>query len=255
MHTALVRGLILALVAVLYLADGAHADPLQITPIYSSKSTGPQSYLRIVNLTDQPGTITLDVVDDKGAKLGAFTKVIAANTAPQIGMTEIEAALSTKPTATTVTIAVTANFAGQIQNAIYNPVGGALTNLSACGYGTASDSDNLTNVHTTLLKDTYPSSITIASTGAAGAAVLQVYEAASGTKLGDWTSPSVPAGGAITVLESQIEQDLQWTPAAGQFHLNVKLGTGFSGTLSHLVDNLISGVLTDMTARCRFSAS
>lgn len=235
-------------------STGALADALRIAPVYFASSPDRQSYIRVANLGAAAGTVTIAVLDDRGARLGAWTRTIAPNTAPQFGMAEIEQGAGAQSRGTTATIEITSTFAGQVQNAIWNPKNGALTNLSVCGYGASTDSANLTNVHTTLLDSTYPSSIVIANTGAAGTASIDVFDAADGAKIGTWTSAAVSAGGSTTVRVAQIQQDLGWTPGAAQFHLIMKLNSGFSGAISHLVNNLIAGVLTDMTARCSLSA-
>jgi hypothetical protein len=239
----------------LFWQGSAHADALRIAPVYFSTSLERQSYLRVANLSADAGTITVNILDDKGVKLGTWTKAIAANTAPQFGMAEIEQGAGAKPQGATATVEITSTFTGQVQNAIWNPKGGALTNLSVCGYGASSDSVNLTNVHTTLLDGTYPSSIVISNTGAAGAATIDIFDAANGAAIGTWTSAAIPASGTSVVRVAQIQQDLNWSPTAQQFHLILKLNPSFSGSISHTVNNLIAGVITDMTARCSLSAN
>lgn len=234
----------------------ALADAVKIAPIYFSNSPDKQSYLRLINLTGAAGSVTITVRDAAGAALGTWTTPVNANTAPQLGMKEIEAgAKATAPTpvaggVNTGTLEVTANFNGQLQHVVYNPVGGALTNLSLC-YTPSTDTTNLTNVHTSLLIGNYPSSITLTNAGAAGAATMAVYDAGTGGLIGNWTSPVIAAGGTLSVSEAEIESALHFTPAAlQQYHLIMKLTGGITGSLSHTVDNLISGVMTDMTARC-----
>src|SRR4051794_33114906 len=81
-------------------APVAHAadDALVLSPVYPSIATDRQSYLRLVNLGATAGKVTAVVKDDQGRALGTWTKDVAANTTPQVGIGEIEAALSSRPT-------------------------------------------------------------------------------------------------------------------------------------------------------------
>src|SRR3954468_19884837 len=104
----------------LCLASGAAAaadETLLLTPVYPAAVTARQSYFRVVNPTAVAGTITATVKTEAGATLGTWTRAIAANSAPQIGMTEVEAALTTKPTASnTLRLEITSTFYGSVQH-------------------------------------------------------------------------------------------------------------------------------------------
>jgi hypothetical protein len=240
-------------VAAMALAGAAEAadEALILAPVYSSSVTDRQSYLRLVNLGTSKGKVTAVVKDDQGRTLGTWAKDIEANTAPQVGIAEVEAALSARPTASNLRLEITSNFYGYVQHAVWNPQGGALTNLSNCGVRAISDVHTLSNVHTTLLKATYPSTIVIANRGpAGGTAAVEIYDAGTGTKLGTYTSPTVAAGGHVSIPEETIEQAINLKPSASQFHLTLKLSGAFQGSMAHLVDNFGAGVITDMTQRC-----
>src|SRR3954463_13148405 len=127
--------LVVALILACGIADAVAADEsLLLTPVYPAAVSARQSYFRVVNPTAVAGTITATVKTETGATLGTWTRSIAANSAPQVGMAEIEAALTTKPTASnTLRLEITSSFYGSVQHAVYNPIGQALTNVSNCG--------------------------------------------------------------------------------------------------------------------------
>lgn len=227
-------------------------EALIMSPVFPAAQTARQSFLRLSNPTANAGTVTVTVKTEAGTTLGTYTRAVAANTAPQVGMSDIEAPLATKPTADQrVRLEVTSDFLGTAQHVIYNPAGGALTNLSNCGVRIAADARTLTNVHTTLFKNNFPSNIVIANRGTtAGAATLDIYDSATGAKINTYTTASIPANGHITISEEAIEQALGFTPTQLQFHLTIKLTGAFTGAISHLVDNFGAGAITDMTQRC-----
>lgn len=245
---------ILPVALVVAMAAQAADETLVLAPVFPAAQTARQSYLRFanLNLTSGSGVVTVTVKNEAGTTLGTWTKQVFNNTSPQVGMAEIEAALTTKPAANAqLRLEMTANFYGYVQHAIYNPVGGALTNLSNCGSRIVNDPRILANVHTSLLLNNYPSSVVIANRGTtAGAATLDIFDSVTGAKLGVYTSADIPAGGHVSVPEKSIEQAIGFTPNATQYHLTVKLTGAFIGALEHLVDNFGAGAVTDMTQRC-----
>lgn len=246
------------LFAGLFLGSAAKADAVKISSVYFSTSPDKQSYLRVINLSGQNGSVTVVVRDAGGTVLGTWTKAVTAGTAPQYGMDQIEREAGVTPPAqvsgatNTATLEITSTFEGQLQQVVYNPKGGALTNVSLC-FTPSTDVTNVTNVHSSRFASNYPSTITIANAGEAGSATLSVSDSGTGTEIGTYTSPPIAAGGVLNIGISTIESQLGFTPQPTQLHLTLKITGAFSGSLSHTVDNLISGVLTDMTARCRLS--
>lgn len=233
-------------------AGQAADEALVFSPVFPAAEAARQSYFRLANLGATAGTVTAVVKTETGTTLGTFTRAVAANTAPQVSMLDIEASFSTRPGAgERLRLEVTSDFYGTAQHVIYNPGSGALTNLSNCGVRIAQDARALTNVHTSRFKNNFPSSIVLANRGTAAAtATLDIYDAATGTKFGSYTSASIPAGGHIAVSEEAMEQQIGLTPSASQLHLIIKLTGSFTGSISHLVDNFGAGAVTDMTQRC-----
>ncbi len=148
---------------------------------------------------------------------------------------------------------VASSFKGSAQHVLYNDQAGVLANLTNCG--TAMPSDNakhLMNVHSGSFAE-FPSRMRIVNTGAAPApAKLTFYNAGTGAKVIEWTSPEIAAGGSYEITVPQIEARAQVPAGAmdgGNGYYNVTLDN-YSGYLQHLVENVRPGALLDMTAKC-----
>lgn len=231
-------------------ASVTQAATLLLSPVYFSQSSDRQSFLRLVNPGSAAGIVTIFIRDAQGATIGAIQKQVYPNEALQLGMDVIERAAGIAPTGLGA-LAVTPTFSGYAQHVVYNPVGGALTNVSVCGADVATDVTVLNNVHTSLIT-AYPSRVVVANKGTAGTASIDVFDAVTTAKLGTWTSSTIPGRGTAVVPISQIQSEIGFAPNA-QYHLVMRLKPGFSGALTHLVDNLAAGVLTDMTQRCNLT--
>jgi hypothetical protein len=93
------------------------------------------------------------------------------------------------------------------------------------------------------------------NTGTSAATVtLGIYDAASGTKRGTYTTTTIPSGGDAIVPVTDIET-VVGAPTASMFHYVVKAEGNFTGFLQHLVTNVKAGVITDMTTACSFAGS
>lgn len=235
----------------------ARADAVKIASVFFSTTTTSQSNLRLINPTAATGNVTITIRNAAGTVLGSWTRAVAAGTAPQLTMKQIEDGAGVTPPAVvagatnTATLEITSTFEGQLQHVVYNPVKGALTNISLC-FNASTDTTNVSNVHTSLFASNYPSAVTITNTGAASAALILVTESLTGAAVGTYTSPSIAEGASLTIAEQDIETQLGFAPGS-RLHLTLTLTGAFTGSLSHTVDNLIAGVMTDMTARCRLS--
>lgn len=223
-----------------------------LAPVFFSTSTDKQSYLRFTNTSDTtPGNVTVVVRDFNGVKLGnAWTKTIQPRTSPQFSMATIEAEASIIATGLRARIEISTTLAtGSVQHVVWNPQGGALSNLSMCGSAVGSYVRTLPNVHSSRIT-AYPSRIVINNNGAAAAALLDVYDSRTGNPVGSWTSPVVPANGSLYVPMADIERAMGFVPAPDQSHLWVVSSATFNGGLYQEIDNLGAGVLVEMTGRC-----
>ena len=227
-------------------------------PFFSTAQTESQSFLRLLNTGTTPGTARVTLTrSETAAVLGRWVSpTIAPGAAPQFPISEIETMLTpgiNKPQY--YSALVEAQFDGLLQHVLFRPADGTLTNLSSCNASVGANATRLTNVHTSILDNGYPSSVAIANTGStAAAATLAIFNAATGARLGTYTSPSIPSGGQVVITVSSIETQAGLTPGSGQFHYVVSIEGSFRGFLQHLVNNQRAGVITDMTTSCELGA-
>ena len=223
--------------------------------IFSNGQQVGQSYLRIYNTGDAAGTVTISLYDPaSGALLSQWkSPPIPAHAAPQFDIPTIEAAAPAKFTAPAFySLAIHADLNGYFQHVLYRPADGTLSNLSACDTGPISPpGPRASSVHSALLTPGFPSSLIFYNTGdAAMGAVLGIYDARNGTRLGGYTTASITPLGQLSVSVTAIEASLGLTPAAGMYHYNIRVENGFTGMIQHLVNNKAAGLLTDMTSAC-----
>lgn len=243
-------------------ASGEDTDPLvTLGPVKFSDTSSARSYLRIFNPTAVSGTAQIIVRDEHGVSLGSYIRQVDAYTSPQFSMAELEVlaqAAAPSRTGAFAQIDVRGDFAGFVQHVIYDTATGALTNLSVCRTapqgvsGAVGSSTSVGNAHTTNIPAN-PSRIVVFNGGSsAQAAQIDIYDATDGANLGRWTSETIPAGGEILAPLSQIQQDIHFTPSATQYHINLNVAGSGKIVLGHIVDNLASGVSSDMSVRCAF---
>jgi photosystem II stability/assembly factor-like uncharacterized protein len=234
-----------------------------VGPVAFSTVSARQSFVRIANILSTAGTAEIVVRDDLGAVLGSYTRQVAAFSAPQIAMGDIEANARSQPPARAgafAQIEVRGDFSGYLQHVTYDPASGVLVNRSLCrsedptGVATEQSPAWAINVHTTHpALAGFPAAIALFSGEvAAAAAVLQVYDGATGAALGSWTSPSIAPSGAAIVPVSRLQQEVGLTPTATQYHLNLRLMGSQRFLLGHLVTSTAAGVESDMSHRCAF---
>ena len=89
--------------------------------------------------------------------------------------------------------------------------------------------------------------------GAAQSVTLGVYDARDGTRLGGYTTASIPPNGQFMISAAELEVAMGKAPTAGMYHYVVKVEGSFTGFLQHLVNNLQAAVITDMTTACALS--
>jgi hypothetical protein len=207
--------------------------------------------LRFYNSDVLPGTVKVTLADSSGTKFTEWTSpAIPPGAAPQFAISEIESAASipfTKPD--TYVVSIDTRMAGTFANILWQTSAGALSNLSTCDVIPAAAGERLVNVHSSLLSDQYPSSISILNAAAVPISLtLGVYGATDGIKLGAYEVSVPPAGLVVTM--SSIEAAAQIKPAPGMFHYVVKAEKPFSGYLQHFVENKQVGLTMDMSIVC-----
>lgn len=226
--------------------------------IFSSAQTTSQSFLRFHNTGTTAGTVTLALRNNvTGASIGQWTTPsIPAGSEQQYSIGSIESALGSFTKPSYYSVAMQTNISGHFQHVLWRPADGTLTNLSTCASGVTADRTQLSGVHSTLVGTGYPSTVVVNNTGAGPAAVaLGVYDAGSGTKLGTYTTASIPAKGQALLSVATIESSVGFSPSDGMYHYVIKTEGAFTGFLQHLVNNVQVGVITDMTTSCSLGGS
>ena len=231
---------------------------LHVGLVSSSLQTESGSFLRVHNTSTQSGPATISLLTEQGAVWGEWT---SANVAPdselQFAVTNIETdTLSGSPKPSYYSVRVQAGFQGYSQHVLYRPADGTLTNLSTCSAGVTADQSVLSGVHSSLIAAGFPSSVAINNTGSATTSVsLGIHDAATGTKLGTYVSPSIPADGQAVIAMTTMEAAIGVVPTSTMYHYVIKVEGQFEGFLQHLVNNIQAGVITDMTTVCALDAS
>ena len=232
----------------------AAAATLRQAALFSTTQADAVSYLRFYNTGATAGTVTVNLHNGAtGAKLATWqSPSIAANALLQVPMSTLEAAaagLAAKPQFYAVTVAP--GITGTFQHVVYRASPGSFSNLSNCNTGLAINTGTIANVHSSVLDGAYPSTLMFHNAAATAATVtLAIFDARNGTKLGTYTTPSIPSGTQAAVTAASIEAGARITPNASLQAYTVKLESAFNGTVQHLVNNQAAGFLADMTAAC-----
>ncbi|MBL8629981.1 MAG: VCBS repeat-containing protein [Rhodospirillaceae bacterium] len=240
-----------------YLTDtlsGATCAP-KSSVIFSTAQQASRSYLRFYNTGKDSGTATLTLSNAAtGQLVGTWrTPAIPAGAEVQYYIGDIESSIgATAPRPDYYAVSVQSNITGYFQHVLWKPTDGTLTNLSTCDSGVITDPTRLSAVHTSVVGDVgYPSSVVVNNTGFLSAsAVLGLYDADSGVKLGAYTTTAIPAGGQAVLPISMIEAGANIAVSVNRYHYVVKAENAFAGFLQHLLTNAQSGVITDMTTVC-----
>ncbi len=226
--------------------------------VFSSSQQTAQSFLRFYNAGTAAGSVTVTLSDfTTGQVFAEWTSPsIPPGAAPQFGISAPEAAATngvTKPEKYSVT--VQAQFPGTFQHVLWRPSDGTLTNLSTCASGVSAIPTRLTNVHASTIGDAgYPSSIGIFNTGTTSkSASLTISDARDGRQLGTFTTGSMPPNSSTFLSVATIETDAGIKLTAGMAHYVVTLDSEFTGYMQHLVNNISTGVITDMSTVCTFA--
>jgi hypothetical protein len=238
-------------------ASTTASSPLIVGTVYSSTQQSIQSFLRFYNTGTNDGKVTVTLRDySNGTLLAQWTSPnVPAGSEQQYSVATIESETGqsfTKPAF--YAISVQSSIVGHFQHVLYRPADGTLTNLSTCAAGTTADPAKLSAVHSSLLDSGFPSSVAVNNTGTTGAsATLGIYDANTGTKLGTYTTASIPANGQLILATKTIETSIGRTPTSVMYHYVIKQEGTFTGFLQHLVTNKQAGVITDMTTTCAVS--
>ncbi|MCB2106177.1 MAG: c-type cytochrome [Rhodobacteraceae bacterium] len=225
-----------------------------LSPVYpSTAASSAASYLRVTNTSNTSGNVSATFrAGGSSQVLGTWIGTVPANASVQFDVKQIETAAGINPASagSSYSVAVTADFSGFVQHAVWNPGGGSLTDLSSCSGGVSETGHRLGNVHTSQIAN-YPSTIVVQNTsGQAATASFDVYDSQTGQLVAENYNQIVPAGSTWTFTISQFASAAGFTPTNGQYHLDFVLDAGFPGYAQHIVTNQVAGIVSDMTAKC-----
>lgn len=221
--------------------------------LYGSPQGASRSFLRFYNAGTGAGPVTVTLYDmATGANLGQWTSpTVAPGAEVQTEIGTLEQGLGISPRAY-YEFKIDTGIDGYFQHVLWRSTDGTLTNLSTCMDGTGADPFTLFGVHSSLLAaQGYQSVVNIISTGTSPQAVtLGIYDARDGRKLGAFTPAPIAGGGQRLIDLGEIESAARVTPSSSMPHYVIKAEAPFTGFLQHMVNNLRSGVMVDMTAQC-----
>ena len=233
---------------------------LNAGPVYASSQADLASHLRFYNSGTQSGTVTATVYDaETSESLGQWTSpAIPGGSEQQFSIATVEKALTLGTAKRNFyALVLNAGFAGTFQHVLFRQTAGVLSNLTACGYGNGSNPLVVSGVHSSQIGGFgYPSSIIVRPVGSVPAPVtLGIYDAATGAKLGTYTTAEIPVDAALKLDMATLESGANIPPTARVGHYVVKAEAIVGGFLQHIVTNEKSGVITDLTRQCMLDGS
>ena len=207
-----------------------------------------------MNSGSASGTAHVSILLDSPKKvLGSYDVSVPANSSIQVTLGEIEKAIGFGgSTESLMSAYVDVNFRGYLQNVIWNQGGLSLTNITTCTSAIVDPHTFVGNVHTSLVGANYKSQILVHNTGTAAAkAGFDIFDGRTGVKVGSIETSAPVEPNTSTIFYAQAALDaISFTPTSGQFHLTFRLQSGFKGVVEHIVENVSSGVFTDMSTKC-----
>ncbi|MGE3476918.1 MAG: nitrous oxide reductase family maturation protein NosD [Rhodospirillaceae bacterium] len=221
--------------------------------VFSGADPSAISYFRIHNTGTRAGSVNIGLYDSRdGRFLGTwFSPSIAPNAAPQYSIRDLEAALQIGNRPATYSAVISAGMTGTFQHVLHRAAHGVLTNLSTCTAGVARAGGQIAGVHSSNLDNGYPASIVVQNQGATpGAALIGLYDARDGRRVGAYTTPEVPVDGELMLNVRQIENAARISPPWEAGHWVLKIENEFAGALQQVIANQGAGLITDMTTVC-----
>jgi subtilisin family serine protease len=246
---------------------GAALDRLQgvnrrfVNNVFAGVSAQGESMLRFYNPSEATGNVKIAVRDgDTGAYLGDWTSPpIPSRAALQFTAKSVLANVTRNgfpipaELRAYLNLEVASSFKGSTQHVLFSEQARVVSNLTNCGTTPSTDTaKQLMNVHSGAFAE-FPSRLRVVNTGVVPAAAkLSFYNAGTGAKIFEWTTPEIASAATHEVSVRSIEARVAIPVGAmdgGNGYYNVTV-EGFSGYLQHLVENIDPGVLVDMTAKC-----
>ncbi len=225
------------------------SSPVQVGTVFSAKDTTNLSFLRLFNADSAAGTAKVTMYDaSTGVRIGEMTTAsIPVNAEVQIPVSDIEVAIGVPTKPTYYTLVVSSAFQGTLRHVVWSPSQETFTNLSTCSSSPPTDRRVLAGVHASRLSQ-YPSLVAIHNTGPAPQPVaLAIYDANDGAFLGSITASAVPARSEVIIPLSDIERNITVT---NPVRYVIKMEGALTGFIQHLVTNVRSGVVADISTAC-----
>lgn len=239
-----------------------------VAPIWTGTDGENLSYIRLANgkgIVTPAATATFNITvvgTPSGNVYGTTSIQVPAAASPQYSITDILSAAGAGPLingdlgyqlyiASDATMNNTA-----FQHVIFNGKRGFFENVSACQWwpdvNYTGKNQLLTNVHTSALAD-YPAYVSIQNYGAAQPYSVQIFDARNGDVVGTVTL-QIPANSTWFLPFSYFEQQLKWTPAANQQHVNLYVTSpsqsAFNAYVADFIYNATLDAYVNMTMFC-----
>ncbi len=231
-------------------ATVARAAPATWLSLGAPASAG-TTYLRFTNAGSATGTAAVTLYNaSTGAELGVYTSAsVAPFASVQVDVASIVAgatpSITASQTGSGLTAAVRAGFRGNVQTlALTN---GVLSNLTTCPgvdavIGGVPGPDHLD----------FTGAVRVFNAGTqARTATLTLYKTTDGSKIGTWTSPSVPAHGSVTVSSTGLFAAISLAAGTAVPSLTLQMGRLNPGIqVDVFAQPKAGGAATSLEPRC-----
>jgi len=227
--------------------------------VSAGATLGERSYLRFFNRSAESAIATVRIYNFfDGTEVGAVvTAEIPSHASYQYEITEFESAAGIEGAAGDYyALSVEPDFDGFFQHVYWNDIGQSLTNITGCATGASNNNSVILNFHTSNLSEGYPSTALFHNVGSEPSdLVMNVYDAVTGEEIGSLqyigqVQPDEAVGFRSEGLDSILFDLYGHEPTSQQYHYNIEIIGEFSGYAQHYVENVGSGVTTNMSTTC-----
>ena len=234
---------------------GVTADPRRLSGVNSSLLSAFPSSVVINNTGAAAAMVTLRVYDaSNGSHLGTYTSPsIAANAQFRATVATIEAAAGIVPAAGMNHYVIKAEgpFTGFLQHFVNNSLAGYNANMTAvCALGTAPISAPTYTLRTGPIISTAiapRSFLRFYNTGSTGDTVtVTLYDQATGTELGQWTSPTIPTGAQHQFDMGTVEAGAGIGAPPNLYA--IKIDAAIDGYFQHVVHRPAQNTVTNLSS-------
>jgi virginiamycin B lyase len=234
--------------------SGVTATEKQLFNVHSTLlDQGYPSAIAVVNTGTSATSVQLGIYDaETGTKLGTYTTAtISAGAQLSISIATLESGANVSPGETRYHYVIKAEstFTGYLQHLLTNKSTGVITDMSTvCSLTKTPETARSAVLNQgSVFPSTQPESRSFVrlynSSGNAGTATISIANAASGEKLREWTSPTIPAGAAHQIAIRDIEGES--IGSSDKYVLTAR--AKFDGAFQHILWRPSDGTLTNLT--------